>query len=172
MAWTLLIAAGMVEIAMAVALKYADGWTSLWPSAGAIAAALGSIVLLAHAVKSLPIATAYAVWTGIGAIGVSLVGIAFLGESAHLAIAMHRGGVRRNRRPAPDRGVIRPAQDVAVHFHSCVIDGCLPRAPRQKDGSCSVWHCSVVARLRSGRCVGTMTITQATSMHSRGVVQC
>ncbi len=85
MAWIVLIAAGVVEIVMAVALKYAEGWTRPWPSALGIAAALASVVLLTWAVKSLPVATAYAVWTGIGAIGVSLVGIFFLGESPHPA---------------------------------------------------------------------------------------
>jgi quaternary ammonium compound-resistance protein SugE len=85
MAWIVLIAAGVVEIVMAVALKYAEGWTRPWPSALGIAAALASVVLLTWAVKSLPVATAYAVWTGIGAIGVSLVGILFLGESPHPA---------------------------------------------------------------------------------------
>lgn len=83
MAWIVLIAAGVVEIVMAVALKYAEGWTRPWPSALGVAAALASVVLLTWAVKSLPVATAYAVWTGIGAIGVSLVGILFLGESPH-----------------------------------------------------------------------------------------
>jgi quaternary ammonium compound-resistance protein SugE len=85
MAWIVLIAAGVVEIVMAVALKYAEGWTRPWPSALGIAAALASVVLLTWAVKSLPVATAYAVWTGIGAIGVSLVGILFLGENPHPA---------------------------------------------------------------------------------------
>ena len=85
MAWIVLIAAGVVEIVMAVALKYAEGWTRPWPSALGIAAALASVVLLTWAMKSLPVATAYAVWTGIGAIGVSLVGILLLGESPHPA---------------------------------------------------------------------------------------
>jgi len=85
MAWIILIAAGVVEIVMAVALKYAEGWTRPWPSALGIAAALASVVLLAWAMKSLPVATAYVVWTGIGAIGVSLVGIFGLGESPHPA---------------------------------------------------------------------------------------
>jgi quaternary ammonium compound-resistance protein SugE len=85
MAWIILIAAGVVEIVMALALKYADGWTRPWPSALGIAAALVSLVLLTWAMRSLPVATAYAFWTGIGAIGVSLSGILFLGESAHPA---------------------------------------------------------------------------------------
>lgn len=97
MAWLVLAAAGAVEIAMALALKQTDGWTKLWPSVAGIAAALGSIFLLAHAVKSLPIGTAYAVWTGIGAVGVTLLGIAFLGESSSparlLCIGAIAGGI-------------------------------------------------------------------------------
>ena len=82
MAWLVLAAAGLVEIVMALALKQAEGWTRLWPSVLGIAAALGSIFLLTHAVKSLPMGTAYAVWTGIGAAGASIVGMAMLGEPA------------------------------------------------------------------------------------------
>ncbi|HET9444879.1 MAG TPA: multidrug efflux SMR transporter [Steroidobacteraceae bacterium] len=83
MAWVVLVVAGIVEIVMAIALKYAAGWTRLWPSVLGVAAALASIVLLTFAVKQLPVTTAYAVWTGIGAVGVSLVGIFLFGESAH-----------------------------------------------------------------------------------------
>jgi quaternary ammonium compound-resistance protein SugE len=83
MAWFVLVAAGIIEIFMAIALKYAAGWTRLWPSVLGISAALTSVVLLTLAVKQLPVATAYAVWTGIGAVGVSLVGILLFGESAH-----------------------------------------------------------------------------------------
>lgn len=82
MAWLLLLAAGLVEIVMAVALKAAAGWER--PGAGAlgIGAALASIVLLTSAMKTLPVGTAYAIWTGIGAIGVTLLGIVFFQESA------------------------------------------------------------------------------------------
>ena len=82
MAWVLLIAAGLAEIAMALALKQADGWTRPVPSVLGLACALGSIFLLTHAVKTLPITTAYAVWTGIGALGVMAVGVLFFHESA------------------------------------------------------------------------------------------
>src|SRR5690606_29965567 len=75
MAWFMLVAAGVVEIAMAISLKFAAGWTRLWPSVGGLAAALASVALLTFAVKSLPVTTAYAIWTGIGAVGVTLVGI-------------------------------------------------------------------------------------------------
>jgi quaternary ammonium compound-resistance protein SugE len=82
MAWIALIAAGLFEIAMAISLKYAEGWTRLWPSVLGVTAALTSVALLTVAVKSLPMTTAYAIWTGIGAVGVSLIGIAAFGESA------------------------------------------------------------------------------------------
>lgn len=83
MAWLLLIAAGAVEIVMAMALKAADGWTRLGPSVLGLSAALASVVLLTFAVKQLPVTTAYAVWTGLGAVGVSLIGILVFNESAH-----------------------------------------------------------------------------------------
>lgn len=83
MAWFMLVAAGVVEIAMAISLKFAAGWTRLWPSVGGLAAALASVALLTFAVKSLPVTTAYAIWTGIGAVGVTLVGILAFDESAH-----------------------------------------------------------------------------------------
>ena len=82
MAWSLLVAAGIVEIVMAAALKSADGWTKLGPSVLGIASALASIFLLTHAIRHLPTGTAYAVWTGIGAIGVAVYGIAVNGDSA------------------------------------------------------------------------------------------
>ncbi|HEX7115296.1 MAG TPA: multidrug efflux SMR transporter [Steroidobacter sp.] len=97
MAWLVLVAAGIVEIAMAISLKYADGWTRLWPSIVGLAAALASVVLLTFAMKSLPVTTAYAVWTGIGAVGVSLIGIVVFGESAHplrlLCLSLIFGGM-------------------------------------------------------------------------------
>jgi quaternary ammonium compound-resistance protein SugE len=83
MAWVLLIAAGAVEIVMAMALKHAAGWTRLGPSILGLTAALVSVVLLTLAVKQLPVTTAYAVWTGFGAVGVSLIGILMFDESTH-----------------------------------------------------------------------------------------
>jgi quaternary ammonium compound-resistance protein SugE len=82
MAWVLLVSAGIVEIVMAMALKNAAGWTRFWPSVTGVAAALASVFLLTCAVKSLPVTTAYAVWTGIGAVGVCLLGIFVFDESA------------------------------------------------------------------------------------------
>jgi quaternary ammonium compound-resistance protein SugE len=83
MAWLLLFAAGIAEIVMAMSLKAAEGWTRLGPSMLGLSAALASVVLLTFAVTRLPVTTAYAVWTGFGAIGVSLIGIVLYGESAH-----------------------------------------------------------------------------------------
>ncbi|MGR4868472.1 DMT family transporter [Variovorax sp. LARHSF232] len=82
MAWLILLAAGVVEIVMAVALKAADGWSRPLPSAIGVLAALASIFLLTHAMKALPAGTAYAVWTGIGAVGVALLGMLVHGDSA------------------------------------------------------------------------------------------
>lgn len=97
MAWLILIAAGVVEIAMAISLKYAAGWTRVWPSIFGLTAALASVFLLTLAVKNLPVTTAYAIWTGIGALGVSLIGIAVFGESAHplrlLCLSLIFGGM-------------------------------------------------------------------------------
>ena len=83
MAWVLLIAAGALEIVMAMALKSADGWTRFGPSLLGLGSALASVVLLTLAVKHLPVTTAYAVWTGLGAVGVSLIGIVMFNESTH-----------------------------------------------------------------------------------------
>ncbi|MGE8613914.1 MAG: DMT family transporter [Achromobacter veterisilvae] len=97
MAWLILVAASAVEIVMALALKYADGWTRFWPSAIGIAAALGSVFLLTLAMKHLPAGTAYAVWTGIGSVGIAVLGIVLFGDSPSaarlLCIAMIAGGV-------------------------------------------------------------------------------
>jgi quaternary ammonium compound-resistance protein SugE len=81
MAWAILIGAGLLEIVWAVTLKYTDGFTRFWPSAIGLAAAVTSFVMLSVALKSLPVGTAYAVWVGIGAVGVAIAGILALGES-------------------------------------------------------------------------------------------
>jgi quaternary ammonium compound-resistance protein SugE len=82
MAWAILLAAALVDIAMAVALKYADGWTRFWPSVAGLVFANGAIALLTIALKQLPVGTAFAVFTGLGAAGAALIGIAAFGESA------------------------------------------------------------------------------------------
>jgi quaternary ammonium compound-resistance protein SugE len=79
-AWLLLITAGLLEIVWAIALKNADGFTRLWPSVIGVTTAWISFALLTFALRSLPVGTAYAVWVGIGAVGVVAVGILFLGE--------------------------------------------------------------------------------------------
>jgi quaternary ammonium compound-resistance protein SugE len=81
-AWLALLAAGMLEIAWAFGLKYSDGLTRFWPSAATLAAIGLSFAMMAVALKSLPFGTAYAVWTGIGAVGSIVVGMLVYSESA------------------------------------------------------------------------------------------
>jgi quaternary ammonium compound-resistance protein SugE len=83
-AWIMLGAAGLFEIVWAIGLKYADGFTKPIPSAITITAMVISMWLLAQAARDLPIGTAYAVWTGIGAVGAALLGIMLFQESANL----------------------------------------------------------------------------------------
>ena len=85
MAWIALVVAGVFEVAWAIGLKYTEGFTRTWPSVATLAAMFASIVLLAWAMKTLPVGTAYAVWTGIGAVGTVILGIALFGEAATLA---------------------------------------------------------------------------------------
>ena len=82
MAWGILLLAGLCEIVWAVALKYAGGFTRLLPSVGILAAMAASAGLLSLALKSLPVGTAYAVWTGIGVAGAAGLGIYLFGEPA------------------------------------------------------------------------------------------
>jgi len=85
MSWTLLFIAGLFEIVWAIGLKYTVGFTRLAPSAWTIAAMIASVYLLAVAVRSIPVGTAYAVWTGIGAAGTALLGMVLFGEPATAA---------------------------------------------------------------------------------------
>ncbi|MGH8021394.1 MAG: quaternary ammonium compound efflux SMR transporter SugE [Opitutaceae bacterium] len=85
MSWIILVLAGLFEIAWAIGLKYTNGFTRLWPTAGTIVALVVSVGLLGIAAKSLPIGTAYAVWTGIGAAGTVICGIIFLGDPVNAA---------------------------------------------------------------------------------------
>jgi quaternary ammonium compound-resistance protein SugE len=82
MAWTLLIVAGLFEVGWAIGLKYTEGFTKLWPSLWTVAAMAISVFLLAVALKSIPVGTGYAVWTGVGAVGTAILGIVLLGEAA------------------------------------------------------------------------------------------
>nr|WP_191086287.1 multidrug efflux SMR transporter [Roseococcus microcysteis] len=97
MAWLTLGAAGLFEIAWAVGLKYTVGFTRLWPSVFTVSAMVASFWLLSLALKVLPIGTAYAVWTGIGATGTAIIGMAFLGDAVSLprllGIGMIVGGI-------------------------------------------------------------------------------
>lgn len=85
MAWAILFAAGLLEVGWAIGLKYTEGFTRPLASVLTLAAMAGSILLLGLALKTLPIGTAYAVWTGIGAVGTAILGIALFGEPATLA---------------------------------------------------------------------------------------
>ncbi len=80
MAWIILIIAGVFEIIWAVALKYSEGFTKLLPSAIFIIAAWLSFACLSYALKSIPMGNAYAVWTGIGAVGIAIVGMVWFSE--------------------------------------------------------------------------------------------
>lgn len=82
MAWVILVLAGLFEIGWAVGLKYTEGFTRLWPTLGTVASMIVSLGLLGLALKSLPLGTAYAVWTGVGTVGTAVLGIILLGESA------------------------------------------------------------------------------------------
>ncbi|MEH2509324.1 quaternary ammonium compound-resistance protein SugE [Nitrobacteraceae bacterium AZCC 1564] len=82
MAWGLLFIAGLMEIGWAIGLKYTDGFTRLMPSILTLISMVGSVVLLGLSLKTLPVGTAYAVWTGIGTVGTALLGIWLLGEPA------------------------------------------------------------------------------------------
>ncbi|HYW11079.1 MAG TPA: quaternary ammonium compound efflux SMR transporter SugE [Longimicrobium sp.] len=82
MAWVVLFVAGLFEIGWAVGLKYTEGFTRLWPTVGSVVSMIVSLGLLGVALRTLPLGTAYAVWTGVGTIGTVLLGIALFGESA------------------------------------------------------------------------------------------
>ena len=85
MSWVYLFLAGVLEIVWAIGLKYTEGFTRLWPSVVTIAVAWLSFYLLALAVKTIPVGTGYAIWTGIGAAGVAILGMILFGEPATIA---------------------------------------------------------------------------------------
>jgi quaternary ammonium compound-resistance protein SugE len=97
MSWFYLIVAGLLEVAWAVGLKYTHGFSRLWPSVFTLVTMAGSVGMLGIALLSLPLGTAYAVWTGIGTIGTALVGMLVLGEPAGAvrlgAIALIAAGI-------------------------------------------------------------------------------
>jgi quaternary ammonium compound-resistance protein SugE len=97
MQWIVLLLAGLLEVVWAVGLKYTEGFTRLVPSAVTLAAMAGSVVLLGLALRTLPLGTAYAIWTGIGTVGTVIWGIMMLNEPASLArlvcIAMIVAGI-------------------------------------------------------------------------------
>jgi quaternary ammonium compound-resistance protein SugE len=82
MSWLILFIAGLLEVVWAIGLKYTHGFTRLVPSVITVTAMIVSVVMLSWAMKSLPTGTAYAVWTGIGAVGAAITGIVLFGESA------------------------------------------------------------------------------------------
>ncbi|MBK7898045.1 MAG: quaternary ammonium compound efflux SMR transporter SugE [Azonexus sp.] len=84
-AWAVLFLAGLCEVGWAVGLKYSEGFSRLGPSVATLAAMVASVVLLGWSLKVLPLGTAYAVWTGIGAVGTALLGMALFGESREVA---------------------------------------------------------------------------------------
>lgn len=97
MSWLILFFAGLLETVWAVGLKYTEGFSRLWPSFITLAAMAGSFWLLSHAMKNLPLGTAYAVWTGIGTVGAFFVGIVLFEESITfmrlLSVTLIVGGI-------------------------------------------------------------------------------
>jgi quaternary ammonium compound-resistance protein SugE len=85
MAWLLLLIAGLLEVGWAVGLKYTEGFTRLVPSVLTLISMTASVGMLALALKTLPMGTAYAVWTGIGAVGTAILGIVLFGDPAGIA---------------------------------------------------------------------------------------
>lgn len=80
MTWFFLVVAGLFEIGWAIGLKYTEGFTRFWPTAGTIGAMVVSVALLGLAMRTLPVGTAYAVWTGIGAVGTVVLGMLLFNE--------------------------------------------------------------------------------------------
>lgn len=97
MAWFFLLAAGLLEIAWAFSMKKSEGFTLFWPTVITLVAMIASFSLLSTAMKTIPLGTAYTIWTGIGAVGAFILGIAVLGETSSpirwLAAALIVGGL-------------------------------------------------------------------------------
>jgi quaternary ammonium compound-resistance protein SugE len=83
MAWLYLLIAGLFEVGWAIGLKYTEGFSRLWPSLATIAAMIISLGFLGLALKTLPVGTAYAIWTGVGAVGTAILGIYLFAEPAN-----------------------------------------------------------------------------------------
>ncbi|MCS6326536.1 MAG: quaternary ammonium compound efflux SMR transporter SugE [Nitrospira sp.] len=84
MAWTFLVVAGLLEICWAIGLKYTEGFSRFWPTAVTLVAMAASFGCLAQALKSIPVGTGYAVWTGIGAAGTAVLGMVIFAETVSL----------------------------------------------------------------------------------------
>ena len=108
LAWVVLFFAGLCEIGWSVGLKYTEGFSRLWPSVATGVAMLASVVLLGWSLKTLPLGTAYAVWTGIGAVGTAILGMLLFGESREAArlacIALIVAGIVGLKLVTPDGG--------------------------------------------------------------------
>ncbi len=106
MAWVVLAVAGLLEIGWAIGLKYTEGFTRLWPTVVTVASMVASMGMLGIAVNSLPVGTAYAVWTGIGTIGTALLGLVLFEEPATAArlacIGMVAAGIVGLKLVTPD----------------------------------------------------------------------
>lgn len=85
MAWLVLVVAGLFDVGWAIGLKYTEGFSRPWPTAGTVAAMVISVGLLGLAMRTLPVGTAYAVWTGIGAVGTVVLGMVLFHEPATVA---------------------------------------------------------------------------------------
>jgi quaternary ammonium compound-resistance protein SugE len=119
MAWWLLLLAGLFEIGWAVGLKYTNGLTRLWPTVGTGIALVASMMLLAMAVRQIPLGTAYAVWTGIGAVGAVILGIFLFGEPASAGriacLALIVGGIVGLKLLTPAENVAQAQQPAGEH---------------------------------------------------------
>ena len=97
MAWIYLLIAGVLEIFWAISLKYTDGFSKLWPSVSTVAGMIASFYFLAQALKTIPVGTGYAIWTGIGAAGTAVFGMILFAEPASalrlLCIALIVAGI-------------------------------------------------------------------------------